>query len=66
MRGSLEARALIGWYLSDDRLVAAIVVGQPPELQEEINVLLRARARVADRIGLTDPDATPLEVFEST
>jgi NTE family protein len=66
MRGSLEAGALIGWYLSDDRLVAAIVVGQPPELQEEINVLLRAHARVADRVRLTDPNASPLEVFEST
>ena len=65
MRGSLEAGALIGWYLSDDRLVAAIVVGQPPELQEEINALLRAHARVTDRIGLTDPSASPLEVFAS-
>ena len=65
MRGSLEAGALIGWYLSDDRLVAAIVVGQPPERQEEINALLRAHARVADRVRLTDPDASPLEVFES-
>jgi NADPH-dependent 2,4-dienoyl-CoA reductase/sulfur reductase-like enzyme len=66
MRGSLEAGALIGWYLSDDRLVAAIVVGQPPELQEEINAVLRAHARVTDRIGLTDPSASPLEVFAST
>ena len=65
MRGSLEAGALIGWYLRDERLVAALIVGQTPDVQEEINALLRARARVRDRNGLTDAAATPREVFDS-
>ena len=41
MRGSLEEGALIGWYLRDERLVAALIVGQTPEVQEELNDLLR-------------------------
>ena len=51
MRGSLEEGALIGWYLRDERLVAALIVGQTPEVQEELNALLRARPRVVDRGG---------------
>jgi 3-phenylpropionate/trans-cinnamate dioxygenase ferredoxin reductase subunit len=65
MRGSLEEGALIGWYLRDERLVAALIVGQTPEVQEELNDLLRARARLADRAALTDPAATPGEAFET-
>ena len=64
MRGSLEDGALIGWYLRDERLVAALIVGQTPEVQEELNGLLRARARLADRAALTDPSAAPGEAFE--
>ena len=64
MRGSLEEGALIGWYLRDERLVAALIVGQTPEVQEELNGLLRARARLADRAALTDPDASPGEAFD--
>jgi 3-phenylpropionate/trans-cinnamate dioxygenase ferredoxin reductase component len=63
MRGSLEEGALIGWYLRDARLVAALIVGQSAEVQEELNGLLRSHARVTDRAGLTDADATPRTVF---
>ncbi len=56
-RGSLEDGSLIGWYLRDDRLVAALIVGQTPEAQAEINDLLRGRAHVSDRATLADPDA---------
>jgi 3-phenylpropionate/trans-cinnamate dioxygenase ferredoxin reductase subunit len=63
MRGSLESGALIGWYLRDNQLVAALIVGQPPEVQEAINGLLRAGARVSDRAGLTDPEGDPRTVF---
>ena len=59
MRGSLEAGSLIGWYLRDDRLVAALIVGQTPETQEAINGLLRGRAHVEDRDALADPAAEP-------
>ena len=65
MRGSLEEGSLIGWYLREERLVAALIVGQTPELQEELNGLLRARARLADRAALTDPRAAPGEAFEA-
>jgi 3-phenylpropionate/trans-cinnamate dioxygenase ferredoxin reductase component len=65
MRGSLEEGALIGWYLRDRRLAAALIVGQPPEAQEELNALLRGRARVADRDALADPAASPGAAFES-
>jgi NTE family protein len=65
MRGSLEQGALIGWYLRDGRLAAALIVGQPPETQEELNGLLRGRARVADRDALSDPAASPGAAFES-
>ena len=64
LRGSLEEGALIGWYLREERLVAALIVGQAPEVQEELNDLLRARARLADRAALTDPSAVPGQAFE--
>jgi 3-phenylpropionate/trans-cinnamate dioxygenase ferredoxin reductase subunit len=65
MRGSLEEGALIGWYLRDERLVAALIIGQTPELQEELNGLLRARAHLADRDALSDPGAAPAAAFEA-
>jgi NADPH-dependent 2,4-dienoyl-CoA reductase/sulfur reductase-like enzyme len=64
MRGSLEEGALIGWYLRDERLAAALIVGQPPEIQEELNGLLRGRARLADREALTTAGASPGAAFE--
>jgi 3-phenylpropionate/trans-cinnamate dioxygenase ferredoxin reductase subunit len=65
MRGSLEEGALLGWYLREGRLTAALIVGQTPETQNELNALLRVQARLADRAGLTDPDAPPGTVFDS-
>ena len=64
MRGSLEAGSLIGWYLRDARLVAALIVGQTPEAQEAINGLLRGRAHVEDREALADPAAEPSAGFD--
>ena len=63
MRGSLEDGALIGWYLRGDRLAAALIVGQPSEVQEQINGLLRARARPLDRAALADPAGDPGSAF---
>jgi 3-phenylpropionate/trans-cinnamate dioxygenase ferredoxin reductase component len=65
MRGSLEQGALIGWYLRDGHLAAALIVGQPPEVQEEINGLLRGRARLVDRGALSDASASAGAAFES-
>ena len=65
MRGALEEGALIGWYLRAGRLVAALIVGQTPELQNELNALLRVQARVVDRAALTDPDTSPRSAFDA-
>jgi NADPH-dependent 2,4-dienoyl-CoA reductase/sulfur reductase-like enzyme len=64
-RGSLEDGAMIGWYLRDDRLVAALIVGQTPEAQAEINDLLRGRAHVSDRAALADPGAAVAAGFDT-
>jgi 3-phenylpropionate/trans-cinnamate dioxygenase ferredoxin reductase component len=64
VHGALEAGALIGYYLRDDRLVAALIIGQPPEVQEELNGLLRGRARLADRAALGDADQPPGAAFD--
>jgi hypothetical protein len=63
MRGSLEQGALIGWYLRDEHLVAALIVGQPAEVQDELNSLLRRQARVTDRCALADAEAAPAAAF---
>ena len=65
MRGALEEGALIGWYLRAGRLVAALIVGQTPELQNQLNALLRVQARVVDRAALTDPDTSPRSAFDA-
>jgi 3-phenylpropionate/trans-cinnamate dioxygenase ferredoxin reductase subunit len=65
VRGALEEGALIGWYLRDERLVAALIVGQTPELQNELNALLRVQARVVDRAALIDPDTSPGSAFDT-
>ena len=65
VRGSLEEGSLIAWYLRSGRLAAALVVGQAPEAQEEINGLLRRGARAADRDALADPSASVGAAFES-
>ncbi|HEY3612075.1 MAG TPA: FAD-dependent oxidoreductase [Gaiellales bacterium] len=65
VRGSLEDGSLIGWYLREQRLAAALIVGQAPEVQEQLNALLRARARVVDRDALTDPAAGAGAAFAS-
>ena len=45
MRGSLEEGALIGWYLRDERLVAALIVGQTPETAERAQRAAAAHGR---------------------
>ena len=63
MRGSFEDGSLIGWYLRDEHLAAALIVGQTPDVQNELNSLLRAHARLTDRAALADPAASPAEAF---
>jgi NADPH-dependent 2,4-dienoyl-CoA reductase/sulfur reductase-like enzyme len=63
VRGSFEDGDMIGWYLRGGRLAAALVVGQPPEVQEELNRLLREQAPVANPAALGDRDAEPAAAF---
>ena len=44
MRGSLQEGAILGVYLRDGRLVAAVVHNQDDELQERLRELLRTQA----------------------
>jgi hypothetical protein len=54
VRGDFAAREAIGFYLSDgDRLVAALTVGQPDEVNDGLKELLRTQARV-ERDKLAD------------
>jgi 3-phenylpropionate/trans-cinnamate dioxygenase ferredoxin reductase subunit len=62
-RGSLEEGSLLGWYLRESRLVAALIIGQTPELQNELNALLRVQAPVVDSAALTDPETSPGSAF---
>ena len=66
MRGSLEEGHLVGLYLREDRLVAALVSGQPPELQEELTQLLRRHAQLQSREALDDPSAPIAAAFPAS
>ncbi len=63
LRGSLEEGVLLGLYLREGRLVAALLHGQEKETQARLRELLRAGATVADRRALEDEHASPLEAF---
>jgi len=63
MRGSLEDGAVLGLYLRDGRLAAALLSGQDPETQEALTGLLRGRATVTRRDALGDPDVPVAEAF---
>jgi len=63
MRGSLEEGAVLGVYLRDGRLAAALISGQDPETQEALTALLRGRASVTRREALGDPDVPIAEAF---
>lgn len=65
MRGSLEEGGLIGFYLREKRLVAALVSGQTPETQSELDLLLRGHAVLHDRTGLDDPSVTATAAFRT-
>ena len=63
MRGSLDEGAVLGLYLRDGRLVAALLSGQEPETQEALTGLLRERAAVTRRDALADPTVSVAEAF---
>ena len=65
MRGSLEAGHLVGFYLRENRLVAALVSGQTPATQDDLTGLLRNHAPLRDRAALSDPNAPVVAAFHA-
>ncbi len=65
LRGSLPDRNLIGYYLREEQLVAAVLVGQAGDMVEELKGLIRERARLSDRSRLTNDQVRPAAVFAS-
>lgn len=63
VRGSLEEGALLGFYLREGRLVAALLSGQDAETQESLTTLLRRQATVTRRDALTDAAASAADPF---
>jgi NTE family protein len=64
-RGALEDGAAIGFYLKGERFVAALVVGQDEETENQLKELLRARATVHDAGRLADEGMALEDVFET-
>jgi 3-phenylpropionate/trans-cinnamate dioxygenase ferredoxin reductase subunit len=65
LRGSIEEGALLGLYLREGRLVAALLHNQDDETQARLDALLRAQAPLARRDALSDPAVPPVEAFAS-
>ena len=63
IRGSIPERSLLGFYLREDRLVGAVVVGQGADMIEELKVLLREQPMVSDRSRLANENVRPAAVF---
>jgi len=63
VRGSIEEGALLGLYLREGLLVAALLHNQDDETQERLRALLRGHAAVQDRRALDDSAVRPLEAF---
>jgi NADPH-dependent 2,4-dienoyl-CoA reductase/sulfur reductase-like enzyme len=65
LRGSIEEGALLGLYLREGRLVAALLHNQDDETQARLDALLRAQAPLARRDALSDPAVPAVEAFAS-
>jgi NADPH-dependent 2,4-dienoyl-CoA reductase/sulfur reductase-like enzyme len=63
IRGSLSDRDLIGFYLQEGALVAAVVVGQEDETEEKLKELVRAKAVPPDEEALADRSVSVPEAF---
>ena len=63
LRGSIPDRNLLGFYLRDERLVAAVLVGQAGDMVEELTTLLGGQPRVSDRSRLANESVRPAAVF---
>jgi 3-phenylpropionate/trans-cinnamate dioxygenase ferredoxin reductase subunit len=63
LRGSIAERNLLGFYLREERLIAAVVVGQAGDMVEELKALLREKPPVSDRSRLANKSVRPAAVF---
>jgi 3-phenylpropionate/trans-cinnamate dioxygenase ferredoxin reductase subunit len=63
LRGSITERSLVGFYLRDERLIAAVLVGQAGDMAEELRSLIPEKPRVSDRSWLENPSVRPAAVF---
>lgn len=63
LRGSIRDRNLVAFYLRDEILIAAAVVGQAADMVEELRSLVRERPALSDRSRLTNSSVRPAAVF---
>ena len=63
LRGSITERNLVGFYLRDEHLVAAVLVGQAGDMAEELTSLIREKPPVGDRSWLANASVRPAAVF---
>ncbi len=63
LRGSITERNLVGFYLRDERLVAAVLVGQAGDMAEELTSLIREKPELSDRSKLGNASVRPAAVF---
>ncbi len=63
LRGSIPDRSLVALYLRQERLVAAALVGQAGDMEEELKALLRRQPRVSDRSKLANKRVRPAALF---
>ena len=63
LRGSIGDRNLIAFYLREETLIAAAVVGQAADMVEELRSLVREHPVLSDRSRLTNSNVRPAAVF---
>ena len=63
LRGSITERNLVGFYLRDEHLIAAVLVGQAGDMAEELRSLIPEKPRVGDRSKLANPSVRPAALF---
>ena len=63
LRGSIADRNLVGFYLHEEHLIAAVVVGQAGDMVEELKGLIREKPLLSDRSRLANKSVRPAAVF---
>ena len=63
LRGSVADGSLLGFYLHEDQLVAAVVAGQAGDMVEELKALIRDDAKLSDHSRLANEHVRPKAIF---